>query len=177
MALQGQTLQQRKPAAAGPPVSAEQASGHTGGPARGALPLAAEGEYRWGESGEVINLYVEGGELHGYMTRRSDRRNAGSAPMTFHFAQASTTGDQLSFATSHIHGDWYSFTGHVVRGTAATPREDGYYLLVGTLQIHLDAPGADSAPETDSTQAPAAGTIARPVSLKLSASSRVGSAP
>ncbi len=153
-----QTLQHRSSPAADATASA-------GADARRALPLAAEGEYRWGETGEVIELYVEGGALHGYMTRRGERRDAGSAPMTFAFIKAGATGTTLSFTTRQIHGDWYSFEGRVVRGPAASRNQDGYYVLEGTLKLHQSPgpsnPGEESAGEE---------RLSRHVSLKLTAS-------
>ncbi len=144
-ALPGQTLQHRKPSPDGAAAAGQPAPPAPGiADAGEAVPPAAEGEYRWGETGEVIELYVEGKALHGYMTRRSDRGNPDSSPLTFQFKEAATTDGGLSFSTTRIHGDWYSFIGRVLRGTATNPREDGYYLLSGTLITHL---GAGSAAE------------------------------
>lgn len=151
-----QVLQHRSPSAADATAIART-------DARKALPLEAEGEYRWGEPGEVIELYVEDGALRGYMTHRSERREAGSAPLTFSFTKAGTNGATLSFTTRQIHGDWYSFEGRAVRGPAASPGQDGYYLLEGTLRLHLDPahPGDQSASDEP---------VTRQVSLKLAAS-------
>jgi hypothetical protein len=152
---QPQTPKHRSPTAdAIPPAQAD---------ARKALPIAAEGEYRWGEPGEVIELYVEDGALRGYMTRRSERRDAGSSPMTFAFTKAGTSGATLSFTTRQIHGDWYSFEGHAVRGPAASPSRDGYYLLEGTLRLHLG-------PAHPSDESASYEPVSRQVSLKLAAS-------
>ena len=139
--------------------------------ARQALPIAAEGEYRWGEPGEVIELYVEEGALRGYLTRRTERSHADSSPMTFAFASVGTTGTSLTFATQHIHGDWYSFTGQVVRGIAKSPHQEGYYLLQGTLTTHLGPDDSQSATGTPAADEPAVPIepLTRQVSLKLAA--------
>jgi hypothetical protein len=169
-----QTLQHRLPPVAG-------AASASSSNARKALPEMAEGEYRWGEPGEVIELYIENGALGGYLTRRSDRHDARSSPLTFTFARAAivapaTTSGQagasgqgraatITFRTRRIHGDWYSFTGRVERGPAADVGQDGYYLLQGTLSAHLspEGPGDESASDKP---------VSRQVSLKLSATSR-----
>ncbi len=130
--------------------------------ARQALPRAAEGEYRWGEPGEVIELYVENDALRGYMTRRSERGSAASAPMTFTFAQAGVNEGKLNFRTRSIHGDWYSFKGQVVRGPAASRALEGYYVLEGTLALHLER----SEPEDQSAPGQ---PLSRQVTLKLAA--------
>ena len=160
---QSQTLQQRKPSPAGATVDEPSAS-TTPDNAQAALPAAAEGEYRWGETGEVIELYAENGALRGYMTRRSERHVAGSAPITFAFSKAQIKDGAVSFTTRSIHGDWYSFTGRIVRGPSARPHQDGAFLLQGTLTTHL---GPESPDDPASSDQP----LTRQVSLKLSASS------
>ncbi|HEY0785320.1 MAG TPA: hypothetical protein VGD62_05570 [Acidobacteriaceae bacterium] len=101
------------------------------------LPAVAEGEYRWREPGEVIELYVEDGFLRGYLTRRSERGDPASTPLTFSFVPEGTgaSGDLLRFTTQRIHGEWYSFEGRVERGEALSSRQEGYYLLTGTLRL------------------------------------------
>ena len=116
------------------------------------LPEEAEGEYQWGDSGEVINLYVENGRLDGYLTQRSERRQVNSTPITFSFDRTTVHGSQITFTTQRIHGDWYSFTGSLVRGSAVSPRQQGYYLLNGTLSSHFHTQivGEDARPEQSS---------------------------
>jgi hypothetical protein len=139
-----QTLQHRKPGADGAPVVAQNLAKSL--TARQALPEAAEGEYRWRETGEVIELYVEDQALHGYLTRRSDQHGTDSAPMTFDFVQTDTAGGRVQFATSHIHGEWYSFSGHIARGAGVVPGHEGDYLLQGVLQMHLTGDAAGNVP-------------------------------
>ena len=111
------------------------ATGHT------TLPAAAEGEYPWGKLGEEIELYFDGGRLQGYMTERSDPRDDRSAPITFDFATSHVDGHALAWTTRRVHGDWWSFTGHLERGLAASPNVPGYYLLTGTLTEHTGDAG------------------------------------
>ena len=148
-----QTREHRRPGA--DDASTPSASLAKSATVRQALPEAAEGEYRWRETGEVIELYVEDQALHGYLTRRSEQHGTGSAPMTFEFLQSDTAGGRLQFTTSHVHGEWYSFSGHVARGPAASPNQEGYYLLQGVLETH-----GENAP------------LSREVSLKRSGSTR-----
>ena len=147
----GQTLEHRPATDAAAPAAKTDA--------RAALPAEAEGEYRWGEAGEVIELYVEGGALHGYLVRRADRRDPNSAPLNFAFKDAGTVAGQLSFTTQRIHGDWYSFKGRVAPG--APSKEYGRYVLSGTLETHLGAAGPDDQSASDQP-------IVRQVNLKQS---------
>ena len=122
-----------EPDGAPPP---EVATGHT------SLPAEAEGEYPWGRLGEEIDIYFDGGKLHGYMTERSDPTNDQSAPVTFDFATTHADGHAVAWTTRRIHDEWWSFDGHVERGLTASPAQPGYYLLTGTLTRHRgsDAP-------------------------------------
>lgn len=107
------------------------ASGHTD------LPPAAEGEYRWGKLGEEIELYFDGGRVHGYLTERADPRDDQSPPLTFDFATSHADGHALSWITRAVHGSWWIFKGHVERGLVASPMQPGYFLLTGTLAEHF----------------------------------------
>ena len=100
------------------------------------LPDTAEGEYPWGRLGEEIELFFEGGRLHGYMTQRLDPTNDQSAPVTFDFATTHVDGDAVEWTTRPVHGTSYSFAGHLERGLVASPSLPGFYLLTGTLTTH-----------------------------------------
>jgi hypothetical protein len=139
-----QTLEHRKPGADGAPVVAQNLA--KSAQARQSLPEGAEGDYRWRETGEVIQLYIEDDALHGYLTRRSEQHSTSSAPMTFDFLQSDTAGGRVQFVTSHIHGEWYSFSGHIARGVAVAPGREGDYLLQGVLQIHVTGDTAADVP-------------------------------
>ncbi len=140
MQQQGQAPEQGSPAlhkrsaaqsdSTPPPV---QATGRT------SLPPEAEGLYPLSESGDklgnAIELDFERGKLQGYMTQRMDP-NPHTAAVTFDFATTHADGHAVEFATRVVHGTWYSFSGHLERGQAASPSLAGYYLLTGTLTRH-----------------------------------------
>ena len=104
------------------------------GPA--SLPPDADGEYQFGETGEVIELYVEDKALRGYMVKRSEHSRAASTPLTYDFASGTAAGSAVSFTTRTLHGERYSFTGSLIRGPATSPSAVGYYLLRGQLTLH-----------------------------------------
>ncbi len=108
------------------------ATGHT------YLSEDAEGEYPWKSrrgDGE-IELYFDGGRLHGYMTEPLDAHSQSASPLVFDFVKTHIDGDALSFTTRQLHGGWYSFSGHLERGLVGSPAQQGYYLLTGTLVEH-----------------------------------------
>jgi hypothetical protein len=107
------------------------------------LPLGAEGEYRWRENDEVIQLFVENKQLQGYLTRRTARNDAGSAPLTFDFTSGSARNGRVQFATRALHGETYTFDGIVQRNAHPTEQQ-GEWLLEGTLVLHT---GDTSVPE------------------------------
>jgi hypothetical protein len=116
------------------------ASGHT------SLWASAEGEYPWKSwrgDGE-IELYFDGGTLHGYMTEPLDAHSQTASPLVFDFATTHIEGDALRYTTRRLHGAWYSFIGHLERGLVASPSQPGYYLLTGTLTEHGGETGGGS---------------------------------
>jgi hypothetical protein len=108
------------------------ATGHT------YLSEDAEGEYQWksGHGDGEIELYFDGGRLHGYMTEPLDAHSQSASPLVFDFARTHIDGNVLSFSTRQLHGVWYSFSGHLERGLVRSPSHAGYYLLTGTLTEH-----------------------------------------
>ncbi len=109
------------------------ATGHTD------LPPEAEGRYRWGRSNsravDEIEIYFEESKLQGYIVERMDS-NPHASPVNFSFATTHIDGHAVKWTTRQVHGTWYSFTGHLERGTVASPTLPGYYLLTGTLTEH-----------------------------------------
>jgi hypothetical protein len=107
------------------------------------LPEGAWGEYAFGTSGEVIEMNIEGGgkhqQLSGYVSRLGVGATDSGTPLTYFFSYSSVAPNQLSFATAKVHGRWWSFVGNILRGTAASPSQRGYYLLTGTVTEHLEA--------------------------------------
>ncbi len=107
--------------------------------ARSSLPPDADGEYQFGETGEVIELYVEEHALRGYLLKRSEAGHAASAPLTYDFAAGDAVAGTVHFTTRTVHGEFYSFSGSLGRGRATSPSVLGYYLLRGQLTLHQGA--------------------------------------
>ncbi len=102
---------------------------------RTALPLEASGEYALGSTG-VIVMELQSDRLSGFITRLGDRESDAGTPLTFFFATGRLAGRQLAFTTRQVHGVWFSFEGTIVRGSARSRSQQGYYLLEGRLVMH-----------------------------------------
>jgi hypothetical protein len=99
------------------------------------LPLEASGEYQLG-SGEIVEVNLQPDRLDGFITRFGDRASDEGTPLTFFFATSRLAGQQLAFTTRQVHGLWFSFEGTIVRGSARSRDQQGYYLLQGRLVLH-----------------------------------------
>jgi hypothetical protein len=99
------------------------------------LPLEASGEYALG-SGGMVDVELQSDRLSGFITRLGDRESDEGTPLTFFFATSRLSGQRLAFTTRQVHGVWFSFEGTIVRGTARSRDEQGYYLLQGQLVLH-----------------------------------------
>jgi hypothetical protein len=99
------------------------------------LPLEASGEYQLG-SGEIVEIDLQPDRLSGFITRFGDRVSDEGTPLTFFFATSRLAGQQLAFTTRQVHGVWFSFEGTIVRGSARSRDQQGYYLLQGRLVLH-----------------------------------------
>jgi hypothetical protein len=99
------------------------------------LPLEASGEYSLG-SGETVDMELQPDRLSGFITRFGDRESDQGTPLTFFFATSRLAGQRLAFTTRQIHGVWFSFEGTIVRGSARSRDQQGYYLLEGRLVLH-----------------------------------------
>jgi hypothetical protein len=99
------------------------------------LPLEASGEYSLG-SGEKVDVELQPDRLSGFITRFGDRASDEGTPLTFFFATSRLAGQQLAFTTKQVHGVWFSFEGTIVRGSARSRDQQGYYLLEGKLVLH-----------------------------------------
>ena len=102
---------------------------------RTSLPSEASGEYALGGGG-TIELDLQPDRLSGFVTRLGDRESDEGTPLTFFFATGHLSSQQLAFTTRQVHGVWFSFQGTVVRGSARTRDQQGYYLLQGQLVMH-----------------------------------------
>jgi hypothetical protein len=99
------------------------------------LPQEASGEYQLG-SGELVEIDLQPDRLSGFITRFGDRTSDQGTPLTFFFATSRLAGQQLAFTTRQVHGVWFSFEGTIVRGSARTRDQQGYYMLQGRLVMH-----------------------------------------
>lgn len=113
------------------------ATGHT------SLPAEAEGEYPYDHAGDTVEIYFDGGLLHGYMTQ-ADPNSQHAAPVTYDFATTHADGSAVEWTTRRVHDRWFSFAGHVERGTVASAGQAGYYLLTGTLTEHTGKTEGDA---------------------------------
>jgi hypothetical protein len=118
---------------------------------RTALPSEASGEYALG-GGATIEIDLQPDRLSGFITRQGDRESDDGTPLTFFFVTSRLSSQQLAFTTRQVHGVWWAFQGTIVRGSARSREQQGYYLLQGQLVMH------DAASQTDQ---------ARKVSLPL----------
>ena len=119
------------------------------------LPPEASGAYSLGSSGS-IDVELQPDRLSGFITRLGDRESDEGTPLTFFFATSRLAGQRMAFTTRQVHGVWFSFDGTIVRGSARSRDQQGYYLLEGRLVMH------DVATQTEQ---------ARMVSLPLSRTS------
>ena len=99
------------------------------------LPLEASGEYALG-SGGMVDVELQPDRLSGFITRLGDRESDEGTPLTFFFATSRLSGQRLAFTTRQVHGVWFSFDGTIVRGSARSRDQQGYYLLQGQLVMH-----------------------------------------
>ena len=110
---------------------------------RTTLPVGASGAYSLGENGEAVEIDLEPNQLSGYISRFGDKLSDQGTPLTFFFAIGLLDGRNLSFTTRQVHGLWLSFAGTIVRGSAQTRAQDGYYRLQGKLAMHDAANGVE----------------------------------
>ena len=100
------------------------------------LPSEASGEYQLGKPGDVIEIILDSNGLTGYISMLGKSDHDKEVPLTYFFDDTQLDARMLSFTTRPVHGQWYSFSGTVVRGPALTRDKEGYYLLKGKLTLH-----------------------------------------
>jgi hypothetical protein len=125
---------------------------------RTTLPTDASGEYVLGNNA-IIDIELEPDRLSGFLTRQGDHESDEGASLTFFFTTGRLSGQHLSFTTRQVHGVWFSFEGTIVRGSAQSRTQQGYYLLQGQLIMH------DAASQTEQT---------RSISLPMARQSTIG---
>ena len=73
----------------------------------------------------------------GFIARLGDDASDKDLLLDHFFSSGSLTGDDhVTFTTKTIHDVSFDFDGHISRGPAATPQQDGFYILRGTLTRH-----------------------------------------
>ena len=87
-------------------------------------------------SGGTVDVELQPDRLSGFITRSGDRESDEGTPLTFFFATSRLAGQQLAFTTRQVHGVWWAFEGTIVRGSARSREQQGYYLLQGRLVMH-----------------------------------------
>jgi len=101
-------------------------------------PAAAEdisGMYSFLTEGEFLQINLDrNGVVSGYISRHGDLESDRGAFLDQFFSQASIHGHEVAFTTKAIHGVWFEFKGRFDRGSAKTKKEDGYYVVRGTLK-------------------------------------------
>jgi hypothetical protein len=103
----------------------------------GSGPAPAEdisGMYTFLKEGEFLQINLDQNGASGYISRQGDLESDRGAFLDQFFSQASVHGHDVAFVTKAVHGVWFEFKGRFDRGAAKTKKEDGYYLLRGTLK-------------------------------------------
>ena len=98
-------------------------------------PWRLQENTRWGLGG-TVDVELQPDRLSGFITRLGDRESDEGTPLTFFFSTSRLSGSRLSFTTRQVHGVWFSFEGTIVRGSARSRDQQGYYLLQGQLVLH-----------------------------------------
>jgi hypothetical protein len=112
---------------------------HTPAPATGSGsgPAPAEdisGMYTFLKEGEFVQINIDANGVSGYISRQGDLESDRGAFLDQFFSQASVHGHDVAFTTKPVHGVWFEFKGRFDRGAAKTKKEDGYYVVRGTLK-------------------------------------------
>jgi hypothetical protein len=101
---------------------------------KSSLEGSYSGMYSFLKEGEFVQLSIEQGQLSGFVSRMGDLDSDRGVFLDQFFDKAKIKGNQVSFVTKPVHGTWFEFDGHVERGPAKTLKEEGYWLLTGTLK-------------------------------------------
>lgn len=129
-------LQQRSPATSEEQVKVIREGG------KAVLPDDASGLYRFdtsksgrtGNFGEGVQIDQQFDEITGYLTLAPD--NGHGNFNTYFLNEVRGGSGHLAFTTHAVHGIWYSFDGHLVRGLGQSRAEDGYWVMDGVLTLH-----------------------------------------
>ncbi len=126
-------------------AEAQTGAQNSGAPAPGTAPNAADeysGMYSFLQEGEFVQITIEEqGKVTGFVSRYGDAESDKGAFLNHFLKQGKLDGQNLSFATEVVHGVWFEFKGQVERGPAKTRKEDGYYVLKGSLTEYTKGDG------------------------------------
>ena len=90
--------------------------------------------YTFLKEGEFLQINLDQNGVSGYISRQGDLDSDRGAFLDQFFTQASVHGHDVAFTTKPVHGVWFEFKGRFDRGPAKTRKEDGYYVVRGTLK-------------------------------------------
>jgi hypothetical protein len=103
----------------------------------GSGPAPAEdisGMYTFLKEGEFLQITLDQNGVSGYISRQGDLDSDRGAFLDQFFSVASVHGHDVAFTTKPVHGVWFEFKGRFDRGAAKTKKDDGYYVVRGTLK-------------------------------------------
>lgn len=98
------------------------------------------GMYSFVHEGEFVQIELNDGKVTGLISRFKDEDLEKSEFVDQFFDQAKLEGTNLTFRTKPLNGVRFEFSGTVERGSAKTPREEGYWNVKGTLKEQHMAP-------------------------------------
>src|SRR5579864_1981018 len=92
------------------------------------------GMYSFQKEGEFVQLTVEdAGKVTGFVSRFGNGESDKGAFLDQFFKGGKLEGNKLSFTTEIVHGVAYDFKGTVERGDGKDLKDEGYFVLKGTL--------------------------------------------
>ena len=104
-----------------------------------AVPEAKNGQqysgmYSFRKEGEFVQVTVEdAGHVTGFVSRFGNGESDKGAFLDQFFKGGKLEGNKLSFTTEIVHGVAYDFKGTVERGDGKDLKDEGYFVLKGTL--------------------------------------------
>jgi hypothetical protein len=120
-----------------PQVRAQAAKADAAAPVRDPEAKAGQeysGMYSFLKEGEFVQITVEdAGRVTGFVSRYGDGESDKGAFLDQFFKSGKLEGNKLTFITDIVHGVAFNFSGTVERGEATNVREEGYFVLKGTL--------------------------------------------
>ncbi len=91
------------------------------------------GTYTFLQDGEFVQLDVQEGKVGGFVSRFGTQESDKGAFLDHFIKEGALKARELSFETLPVHAVWYTFKGRIERGDAKTKKEQGFYVLRGTL--------------------------------------------